>query len=165
MLYTFTWDGILLEAGSPASMVITAFKTAAAQASPSGVKATAIVIESRSQRRRPDKPKRLAMSSFRVVIHVLSWPPRYLRHCTSGQGFITSRMIKAAARRAACSNQRSRRRRSTGGRVRRWRLCTDHDPDDGNLECDADIRCRITLGDIDPLRAVARSHNRKGRSS
>ncbi len=40
-----------------------------------------------------------------------------------------------------------------------------HDLDDGDPECGADSHCRRPPGDVDPLRAVARSRNRKARLS
>ncbi len=42
---------------------------------------------------------------------------------------------------------------------------TVYDLDDGDPECGADSHCRIPPGDVDALRAVARSRNRKARSS
>ncbi len=43
--------------------------------------------------------------------------------------------------------------------------CTVHNLHDGDPECGADNHCRVPPGDVDPLRAVARSRNRKARSS
>ncbi len=41
----------------------------------------------------------------------------------------------------------------------------DDDLDDGILRCDGDSHCRRPPGGVDHLRAVARSRNRKARSS
>ncbi len=42
---------------------------------------------------------------------------------------------------------------------------TVHDLKDGEPECGADSPCRLPPGDVDHLRAVARSRNRVARSS
>ncbi len=85
-----TWDGIHLRALEPASMATTASRTAAAQARRSCAQAIPIVIQSRFHRLRPKTsgPLRRTRSSLSVVLHVLSWPPRFLHPvacCRYGQ--------------------------------------------------------------------------------
>ncbi len=82
---------------------------------------------------------------------------------------MTSRKISRAGRLAACQTnevdaEEAREPELEGG-VDDEARCTGYDLDDGILRCDEYSRCRRPPGDVDPLRAAARSRNRKARSS
>ncbi len=80
LLVLGNWDDIHMGAVAPASMSTTASLNAAAQARRSCAQAIPIIIQSRFHRLRSKTsgPLRRARSSLSVVIHVLSWPPRFL---------------------------------------------------------------------------------------
>ncbi len=85
-----TWDGIRLGAVAPASMAITASRTAPAQARRSYAQAIPIVIQFRFHRLKPKTsgPLRRARSSLSVVTHVLSLPPVGWRLRVDGINFL-----------------------------------------------------------------------------
>ncbi len=163
--YLLTWDGIHLRAVTPASIATTASRNAAAQARRYCAQAIPIVIQSRFHRLRPKTsgPQSRARSSLSVVIHVVSWPPRFLRQWAGGSGLMTPRMISPAeieqrARTNEVDAEDAPEAELKGG-VDDEARHTGYDFGDG------DSHCRRPPGDVDPLRAAARSRNRKARSS